>query len=546
MRILPLTFGFLVFATQGIADQIFVDVPVTSVVISPGGAAVERVATIDIPKGRHELIFDLPLVSIKPSSIAASIASSDVSLTSLGFRDRTLIATNRSESTELTEARQALGDAETVLAALEDDHRRTLANAQAAEARMQFLSSIKGTSDDGAALISVESVSTATAAIGDEYLRAALELINSESLAREFDQAIERASEAVENAAARVDVLEARQDHHLTPIIAVSSSADVTTDIQISYLTPFAHWEATYDLNLVQNAAEGDIVLSRNAMITQDTDEDWKDVDITLTTAALEKSASVPTPWEQVGRLRERLSEGVVFSMSEPMMEAPVVVEAAEASSALSGLKGQVLEFKLPHAMNVTSGDEGFDIVSLDKLQISADLHLSIVPKREEAAYLVADLINSTGGPLLAGDARIFRDGLYVASGAIPETGIGEDFEIGLGEYDGVEVNRHVLERMDGDRGLLTSSNLRTVLHRTEISSHLAFDMPLRVIAGRPFSENEDLVITQIADPSPTSDKYKDRRGVVAWDFVLPANESRKIDFGYEARWPKDMDFVQF
>ena len=46
------------------------------------------------------------------------------------------------------------------------------------------------------------------------------------------------------------------------------------------------------------------------------------------------------------------------------------------------------------------------------------------------------------------------------------------------------------------------------------------------------------------AQPKPTEIDVDGNRGVMAWQFALPAGQSRQIEFGYEALWPSDKDLV--
>jgi hypothetical protein len=110
-----------------------------------------------------------------------------------------------------------------------------------------------------------------------------------------------------------------------------------------------------------------------------------------------------------------------------------------------------------------------------------------------QIAFLIAKLKNTSGGPLLPGSIQISRDGVYIGQGNMPAIGIGEEIELSLGEYDGIEMRRDVAEKIDGDVGIISSSNRQVLRHRTTIASHLTFDLPVRVLDSIPVSEQEDL-----------------------------------------------------
>jgi len=164
------------------------------------------------------------------------------------------------------------------------------------------------------------------------------------------------------------------------------------------------------------------------------------------------------------------------------------------------------------------------------------------VPATSDSAFLIAKLKNTTGGPLLPGLIKIFRDGVLIGGGEMPAIGIGEEIELSFGEYDGIEVRRDLLEKQDGDIGIISSTNRRVERYRTTVTSHLDFALPVRLLDSVPVSEQEDLKITMTARPQPTETDVKGKRGILAWEFSLAAGASQQIDLGYEAQWPPEKE----
>ncbi len=163
MHLVSLSLSFVAVAFTAAADQLVVDAPVTSVIISVGGAMVQRDVSVDIPKGRHEIVFELPLDSIDPISLSTSLSSPFVTISSFGLRDRTLFGSPSSDPADLVAAKARRKDAEHVLFTLQDTQRTLLASVASAQARMTFLNSIQGSLEDGTPTISAGGVSLPTA-----------------------------------------------------------------------------------------------------------------------------------------------------------------------------------------------------------------------------------------------------------------------------------------------------------------------------------------------------------------------------------------------
>jgi hypothetical protein len=94
--------------------------------------------------------------------------------------------------------------------------------------------------------------------------------------------------------------------------------------------------------------------------------------------------------------------------------------------------------------------------------------------------------------------------------------------------------------RAEGDRGILTTSSQIEESAVLKIENLTGESWPLRVIDQVPYSEQEDLEITFTADPAPTETDVDGQRGILAWEFDLPAGETKEITLDHLISWPKD------
>ena len=66
--------------------------------------------------------------------------------------------------------------------------------------------------------------------------------------------------------------------------------------------------------------------------------------------------------------------------------------------------------------------------------------------------------------------------------------------------------------------------------------------IPVTVLDQLPFSANENVVITPMAQMTPPTEKdLNKRRGVMAWRFDLAPKAENTIKFGYKVAWPENM-----
>jgi hypothetical protein len=120
----------------------------------------------------------------------------------------------------------------------------------------------------------------------------------------------------------------------------------------------------------------------------------------------------------------------------------------------------------------------------------------------------------------------------------MPEIVAGDKYPLQLGVLDGLRVDHSIIKREDGDRGLLSSSQIAESRFETVVTSLLDYDIPVRLFDRVPVSESEDLIVKEYAKPAITDRDIDGRRGVVSWNWDMQAGASQTIEFGYDLSWP--------
>ncbi|MGC9419643.1 MAG: DUF4139 domain-containing protein, partial [Rhodovulum sp.] len=161
-------------------------------------------------------------------------------------------------------------------------------------------------------------------------------------------------------------------------------------------------------------------------------------------------------------------------------------------------------------------------------------------PLWDATAYVVAEFTNDTGEVILpTGEALFYLDGRYVGQQGIAAIPAGGEAELAFGPVDGLRLTRTVLDRNEGDRGVIRKSNERVEEVRIEVENLTGETWPMRVVDRVPYSEQEDLEITWQADPQPAETDLDGKRGVLEWRFLLGAGESRDIALSHRMTWPE-------
>jgi uncharacterized protein (TIGR02231 family) len=222
--------------------------------------------------------------------------------------------------------------------------------------------------------------------------------------------------------------------------------------------------------------------------------------------------------------------------MNEAAPPAGLAKSAPVATPAFQGLS---VVYDFPEPVDVASGADAVRI-PFDELEFGAELAARAVPLVDDVAYLVATVTNESSEPLLPAESvRRYFDGGLVGTGPMPQIAAGAKAELGFGPIEGVQLTRTVLERAEGDRGLITRSNEETEEVRIEVKNLTDRTWPLQLLDRVPYSEQEDLQITYQASPEPDIRGVEDRRGILQWNTDLAPGETFTVNTQYRMTWPE-------
>ena len=179
--------------------------------------------------------------------------------------------------------------------------------------------------------------------------------------------------------------------------------------------------------------------------------------------------------------------------------------------------------------------------VVIDQTDLDPALSVRATPKVEPKAYLYAKLELESGLVLLPGQTSLFRDGVFVGRGVLPQLAGGEDHELGFGADDKVRVKFTTLDKTTSETGIISSSSVETQQFKTTVQNLHARAVNVTVYDQLPVSANEDIQVTLTSGSTPTTKQnVEDKRGVVAWDLKLDPEQEAEIGFGYQVSWPKE------
>ena len=534
--------GFLVcLPLSALADTLTLPSQATEATIYLGGGRVTHEVPVTLPAGRHQIL--LPDLPPKLDLAAVQINAPGLQIGPVRYRADLAPPRADPERPEVVAARERVEQIRERMQAVEDAARRAELAAEADQARIDFLASLgwsRTLPEDAQSLGEIADL------IARQTLEAKQGAFEARIAARRERDALTELQQELE--AAR-DALEALVPEPVDrPLVAIDLAADSAVSavpLRITFFTRSVSWEPTYDLHLSGGDTPA-VAVHRGAHVSQTTGENWRGVQLTLSTQQVNTRNDPSVLFPDLRRI-EKPSASLTRSLARES-GAVTMQDMAEPAPPPGGVapkvaaQGLALTYRFPDPVDLASGADAVRL-HFDTLDFAAEIFARAVPLADDTAYVMARFQNESDEPILpSGSVRKYFDEGLVGGAGLDGIAPGEEVEMGFGPILGLQLERTVLDRAEGDRGIITRSNEQTANARIDVTNLTDRAWSVQLRDRVPYSEQEDLEITYRADPDPDIRAVDDKRGVLQWNVDLAPGDEVRVTTGYTIRWPEDME----
>ena len=336
--------------------------------------------------------------------------------------------------------------------------------------------------------------------------------------------------------------------------VTIHLATEREAELRVSYQVRGPGWQPSYRATL--DATKATVLIERQAVVAQNSGEDWAGVQLTLSTG-------------QPGRATQgRLPRAWTLDVAPPpqampaaptMAMAPAPAPLARARSAgeqeampsfdVSTLdKGFATEFAVPQRITVPSSGQRVTL-ALGSHTAPATLLTRTAPAMEEAAYLVAQIAQPPG-VWPAGAAGLYRDGAFVGNGRIdfgaPSAGApAGSTSLSFGRDELVTVRAEPVQDLTGSSGFTASRTERKTRRAYSVENRHKTGITLQVLHAAPVSRNEKIEVESRYQPQPAETTWNRTPGTVAWQQPLAAGATAQFSAEHTIRYPKDVELIE-
>jgi uncharacterized protein (TIGR02231 family) len=370
------------------------------------------------------------------------------------------------------------------------------------------------------------------------------------------DQKINKLNEQLLKLQSQLNELNELYARHTSEImVSVSADTETAAEFELNYVVANAGWVPVYDLRAID--AKSPIQLSYKANVFQGTGEEWKNVKLTLSTANPNLGGVKPelNPWYvdilkpviRTARYRDYDKKSAPAPVQETLQGKVAGVEIdedvdansiAEYTTTVQTSLNTQFAISVPYTVSSANKPTLVDIASHS---LKADYRYSVAPKLDNDAFLMARVSGWEEFSLLPGEANVFFEGTFVAKSFIDPENITDTLSVSLGRDKRIVVKREKLKDFSSRKTIGTNQK-DAHAYTISVRNTKAEDIRIIIEDQVPVSQNGQVEVN-VLDIGGA--QYEKDYGKLKWELTLKPQETKKVTYKFEVKYPKDKKITQ-
>ena len=328
-------------------------------------------------------------------------------------------------------------------------------------------------------------------------------------------------------------------------IVHLSSTGYNNADFKISYYVQKAHWNPLYNIR-AQNVNEP-VKLDYNAMVFQQSGEDWNNVKLALSSGNPSLGGNKPelSQW-----FIDIYQPGMVYRKStryeEKAMNAPAPTMSSADMSGTQDMKttadyttvtqqqtATIFEINLKY--DIPSDAQGRQ-VQVQQYSLPAQFVYSAVPKLDPDAFLLGSVTGWSDYNLLPGNANIFFEGAFVGKSLINPDQTGDSLPVSFGRDKRIVIQRTKVKDFS-KKQFLGGSQTQSFTFTYSLKNTKNTAVTLKIQDQLPTSKTKDIEVNALDLSNGVLDP---ETGKITWTLTLQPGETQKYNFSYSVKYPKN------
>jgi len=549
---------------------------ITEVTVYRSGAKISSVATVRVPAGSSEVIFENLSPYFNANSLQVRIKGTAI-LSSAVFSLRTPgpVAENP-RAPVLRDSLLMVGDDFT---RIRDEREVLQGEKNLIEQKMLQVSTIG--SNGTTTSLSVNELKEAVGYYRQRLLEIKERMIQLTVRERKLTELNRKLQEALQ----KIQPNAANQTGEIA--LQLDATGAQSLEITCTYLVYQASWSPLYDLR--SEGLDKPLQLAYKANVSNQTGFDWKSVILHLSTAnptmnnnrpvmsvvfadfrpviAYKKMEEQGKQKDQYYNLAQTQNLAQANDLARGNVTDEIAIKGARSNATnyyIDGIRVQgapppVQDMDMLELATELAGGEfdaadfvtNFDIekpqdvlangkdhvLSVDKQDIPTQYEYHAVPKLDPAVFLLAKITDYGKYNLLPGVANIFYQDTYVGQTQLNPNMTADTLLISLGRDEQIAIKRVQPKDFTERKKVFSSTIKETFAYEITIKNNKSLPVHIEVLDQVPVSRQKEIEIELLDKDGAT---YNTESGKLKWELDLASNQNKRVRFSYSVKYPKD------
>ncbi|OHD63943.1 MAG: hypothetical protein A2176_15045 [Spirochaetes bacterium RBG_13_51_14] len=339
--------------------------------------------------------------------------------------------------------------------------------------------------------------------------------------------------------------------------VEINAPAAGEADFSFTYVIPSTAWEMKYDVRA--DSAQQRIGLFVYGNIYQMTGENWENIMLSLSTGAPASAISPPdlAPWfldvEAPYRSEEmEYDEGAGAERKSAKKKESAKADIGKQQPAEVEIRetGPYFEISFPVRQNITSSAK-YQKKFIREFRLedgkAPRFFYEAIPADVQSGYLKAAVKNTTGLPLLPGEAQIFLDNEFMGKASMPAMAPGMEEEIILGVESRIAARKELVKKYEEAAGIMGGKRRILYRYKLTVENRLPRGIDVFVYDALPLSRNDkiDVEIKNLSRHYLKDEEFekttRHAQGIRKWRLDLGAGAKEEITYDAVISFDKEL-----
>lgn len=348
--------------------------------------------------------------------------------------------------------------------------------------------------------------------------------------------------------------------------VLVSSAIKQTINLDLKYLVSDAGWAPSYDI--ITEDVNKPITLKYRAKVYNNTDVDWKNINIKLSTGDPMKNASKPFLEDWYLNFNNMVNNSYNYQVapsslskqnllnSAPKQQPSVYYHGnAEGKAQVQGYDNGYLskqeqqkvtleeveisdlsaEFDIKTEYTIPSDAKPY-IIDVTTYNLPASYKYYSVPKADKSAFMLARITGWEELELVTGPANVYLGGTYVGQSYINTKSTNDTLDLSVGRDNKIMVSRTQLKDFNKEK-IIGNNKKTTYSYEIVIKNNRKGAINLDLEDQVPVSQSSEIMVENI---ELSKGELNPLTGRLSWKLNIEPGETKKIILSYSVKYPRN------